>query len=275
MKKTKRIVVMIMIVLLMNVMSLSEVYAGSEAGKTETTAIELKVNKSKKCKFWGNTSSSVYYVIAVPEQGKLSISVSAEKLGTSARILLMKSDVDNWKQTKTIKYNKTKKLASGTMNSEYILPQGIYKIQITPGKMLKTDKKFTISTKFTPSNFFDVEPNNMPENAQSVTLGKTYSLYMTTGTLIEDADLMDCVSVDLKDATTMKVAVKSKVNLDGIKLLIQQKDNSGYNTIQTFELSDKELVEKVKLSKGTYYFKLWSSDVSGAKQIPYTIKLSK
>lgn len=250
------------------------VSAASVAGKTEENAIELKSGKKKTSKFWTGTKSPVYYVIAVAEQGTLNVSLSAKELGTSATIELQKIGVPNWKQTQKISYNKKKKTTSGTMKSEYILSKGNYIIQVTPGKEIAKTKKFDITAKITPTKCVDVEPNNNEDQAQKISVYKASSqkMYLSTGSYIEEADLVDCFKVDLKDTETLKITLSSKANMDGVKVLVREKTDTEYNTIKAYDVVNGKLSESIKLKKGTYYVKVWCSDDTVKKQMSYTIK---
>lgn len=272
MKKLKKILMVALAVMLS--FECIPVSAASVAGKTEANAIELKSGKKKTSKFWTGTKSPVYYVIAVAEQGTLNVSLSAKELGTSATIELQKIGVPNWKQTQKVSYNKKKKITSGTMKSEYILSKGNYIIQVTPGKEIAKTKKFDITAKITPTKCVDVEPNNNEDQAQEIVVYKASSqkMYLSTGSYIEEADLVDCFKVDLKDTETLKITLSSKTNMDGVKVLVREKTDTGYNTIKAYDVVNSKLSESIKLKKGTYYVKVWCSDDTVKKQMPYTIK---
>lgn len=251
------------------------VYAGSNAGNTENTAIKLVNGKKKTAKFRADVESPVYFVIGLEQAGKLSVSVSAEKLGTGATILIRQNVLSSWKQTKDLSYNKSKKVTSGSLKSEYILQKGNYIIEVTPGKKLASSKKFTITAKTTPFVTDDVEAdNNKEESAQSMNVykNKTYNMYLSNGIPVDTDDTVDCFKFTSKSDEKLKVTMSSKVKADGVKLLLRQKTDDGYTTVQSFDVKDGKLSETVKVKKGTYYWKVWYSDATQNYQMPYTIK---
>lgn len=274
MKQMKKITAFVLSLVMLLTMECGSIQAATVAGKTENNAITLKVGAKKTNKFWKGEAASIYYVVAVPEQGKLQVSVSADKLGTSATVQVRKVDISNWEQKATYKYNKTKKITSGTLKVTDILPAGNYIIQVTPGKVINSEKKLTISTKFTASKYDDVEPNNTEETAQKINIytSKTQKMYLTTMKFHENQDLTDTMVFYPKDVETVKITFNSKANFNGVKLLLRKKTDSGYETVQSFDLSSGKLSESVKVQKGTYYLKVWCSDDSVARQMPYTIK---
>lgn len=251
------------------------VCAGSNAGNTEDTAIKLVNGKKKTAKFRADAESPVYFVIGLEQAGRLSVSVSAAKLGTGATILIRQNVLSSWKQTKNISYNKSKKVTSGTLKSEYILQKGNYIIEVIPGKKLASSKKFTITAKATPFVTDDVEPdNNKEETAQSMNIykNKTYNMYLSNGILVDTDDTIDCFKFAAKSDESLKVTMSSKVKADGVKLLLRQKTDDGYTTVQSFDVKDGKLSETLKVKKGTYYWKVWYSDANLNYQMPYTIK---
>lgn len=274
MKVMKRVMMVMLAVAMLLVTEYVPVHADSIKGQTESSAVELKSGKKKTGKFWTGTASSVYYVIALPAQGKLSVAFSAKSLGTGATIELRKADIANWKQQKEISYDKKKKVTSGKLTADYILQKGTYVIQITPGKVIKSTKKFTITAKYTASKFEDAEPNDKEETAQSLNIydKKAHKMYLTTGNPIESPDLTDCYKLELKDTKTLNIALSSKANMDDVKVLVREKTDTGYNTIKSYDFINGKVSESLKLSKGTYYLKVWCSNDSIQKQMPYTMK---
>lgn len=274
MKTLKKMFIVVLAMVMMLSLEVAPVGAASVTGREESNPIELKTGKKKTSKFWTGTKSSVYFIIAIAEQGTLNVSFSAEELGTSATVELRKVGLPNWNQAQKISYNKKKKTTSGTMKSEYILPKGNYIIQVTPGKKITKTKKFNITAKLTPAKCEDVEPNNNEEQAQKIAVysAKLHKMYLSTGNFMEDADLIDCFEVELKDTETLKISLSSKADMDGVKVLVREKTDSGYNTIKAYDVVGGKVSESVKLKKGTYYIKVWCSDDTVKKQMPYTIK---
>lgn len=274
MRQMKRIVAMMLAVMMVLTMDCTPVQAASVAGKSEDNAIILKAGKKKTTKFWKGEAASIYYVISTPEQGKLQVSISAEKLGTSVDVQIRKVNTLNWDQKTTFKYNKTKKITSGTLKVTDILPVGNYIIQVTPGKVINSEKKLTISTKFTASKYNDVEPNNTEETAQKINIytSKTQKMYLTSMKYHENQDLTDTMVLYPKDVETIKITFSSKANVNGVKVLLRKKTDNGYETVQSFDASSGKISETVKVQKGTYYLKVWCADDSTPRQMPYTIK---
>lgn len=276
MKMCKKILLMMLAVVMTLSTDCGPTLASSVAGKTETNAIELQTGKKKSGKFWTGTAASVYYVVALPEQGKLSVAFSAESLGTSATIELKRPEITNWSQTKKISYDKKKKITQGTMSAEYVLPKGSYVIRVTPGKEISKTKKFTITAKFTATNYEDVELNNNEDCAQKLNVynAKFHKMYLTTGNPVEEQDLVDCFMITLKDVETVKISLSSKATMDNVRVLVREKTDVGYNTIQAYDVVNSKLSKSIKLKKGTYYIKVWCTEDSIQRQMPYSIKCS-
>lgn len=275
MKQMKKLMLVLLAFVMIFTMECAPAKAASVAGKSETNAIELKIGKKKTNSFWTGSSNSLYYVVSLPEQGKLAVSVASEKLGTSVTVQIRKAEILNWTQEKTFSYNKKKNTTSGTMTSENILPKGNYIVQVSPGKVIKKAKKISITAKFTSSKFMDIEPNNSEDTAQEIKVynGATnYKMYLTGFSAIEDQDLMDCMKFTIKDEELVTITLKSKASTDGVKLLLREKSGDGYSTIKSYDVVKGKLSEQIKLPKGTYYIKLWMSDENNKTQIPYTIK---
>lgn len=277
MTKIKRIVMVVLSIIISITIDCIPVQSSTVSGKTETNAIELKLGKTKTSKFWTGSASSLYYVVALPSQGKLTVSVAAESLGTNVTVEIRKTDIFNWKQEKKISYNKKKKKTVGTITSENILPKGNYIIQITPGKVINKTKKISVTADFTASNFEDIEPNNSEDTAQQIKVNSkspSYTMYLSNLNLFEDQDSIDCMKFTLKSGKTVTITLKSKAPTEYVKLLLREKSDDGYSTIKSFDVTNGKLSEKVKLSKGTYYIKVWNTNDSVGVQIPYTIKCS-
>lgn len=58
----------------------------------------------------------------------------------------------------------------GELTSDYILQKGTCVIRITPGKVIKSTKKFTIASKYAASKFEDVKLNDKEKMAQSLSV---------------------------------------------------------------------------------------------------------
>lgn len=276
MKRLKRMLLVALSVAMVLTINNVPVLAGSNAGNSKETAIKLQSGKKKTAKFRkGTDAAATYFVIGLEQPGRLSVKVSAKKLGTGATIAVKQMELSSWKQEKKISYNKSKKITSGTLKTEDILQKGTYVIEVTPGKALKSSKKFEITAKVTPYNTDDVEPdNNKEETAQNMLIytSKKYKMHMSNGILVDADDTVDCFKLNVKDVGTVTINFKSSVKVEGVKVLLRQATEDGYTTVKTFDVVDGKLSEKVDVKKGTYYLKIWYSDDSRVYQMPYTIK---
>lgn len=275
MKQPKKMLMVILATAMIVAMDYAPMPAASVAGKTETNAIELKLGKKRTNKFWTGSADPLYYVVTLPDQGILSISVAAESLGTGATVQITQKDNIIWNETKSFSYSKKKKATSGTLKSASILPKGNYIVQVTPGKTIKKTKKLTITAKYKASKFADKEPNNSEESAQTIKVygnTPTYKMYLNNMTLFEVADLTDCMKFNLKADETVSINLKSKANMSNVKVLIREKTADGFQTIQSYDVVDGKLSKKLSLKKGTYYLKVWCTDDSLKVQMPYTIQ---
>lgn len=272
----KKILLVVLVVISVTATNSTALQAASIAGKTEANAIELKIGKKKTSKFWTGSNSSIYYVVATPSRGGLSIDIDAKKLGTSATVQIYKTGVESFSETQVIKYNKNKKVTKGTMTSEYILPVGNYIVQITPGKIIKSSKSIQVTAKFKAADFDDNEPNNVEENAQTIQISnkaKTYNMFLTTWNIYDDNDVMDCMKFDLKKDAKLNLSLSSKVYMDNVKVLIRQKSETGYITLKTYDMVGGKLSEQIDLQKGNYCIKVWCTDATNKIQMPYSLKI--
>lgn len=272
----KRSMIIILTIIMLLPLCTETTHAASVAGKTESDAIVLTLGKKKTNSFRTGTANTLYYMVSVPKQGTISISADAKELGSKMTVSLRKSDVSSWSQSKAFSYNKKKKTTSGTMVSDYIMPQGNYIIELTPGKVLKKKKNVAITVKFKESKFDDVEPNNNEETAQPINISsnsKTYNMYMTNYNAFEDQDIVDCMSFDVKKDSNITIKFKTKASTDDVKLLVREKTSSGYNTMKIFDIVNGNLSEKINLKKGSYIVKIWNSNSGNNMQMPYTIQV--
>lgn len=275
MKKLKRVLAVMLAIAMMLATDYMPVLAESVSGKTEDTAIQLKLGKKKTSKFWTGSSSSIYYAVTLPDQGTLSVNVTAESLGTGVTVKIRKVGVGNWSESKSFSYNKKKKITSGTIKSEYILTKGNYIVEVAPGKIISKDKKISVTAKFTSGKFVDKEPNNKEEDAQEIRVynnAPSYKMYLTSMSFFEDQDLTDCVKFNLKDTETVSISLTSKAKMSNVKILVREKTSDGYNTIKAYDVVNGKLSEKLSLKKGTYYIKVWCADDGLKVQMPYTIQ---
>lgn len=275
MKRLKRMLLTMLSVAMVMTANSVPVYAGSNAGNTETTAIKLENGKKKNAKFRADAAAPVYFVIGLEKTGKLNVSVAADKLGTSAKITVKQTVLSSWSQETTVKYNKSKKTTNGSLKIDDVLQKGTYLIEVTPGKQLSASKKFSITAKVTPFITDDVEPdNNKEESAQAMNINKgtAYNMFFSSGSLVYADDTIDCFKFTTKKDTTLNLTLNSKVKVDGVKVLLRQKTDDGYTTVKSFDVKDGKLSEAVKVNAGTYYWKIWYSDTNASYQMPYTIK---
>lgn len=275
MKLLKRMLLLTLSIVMVLAINNVPVLAGSNAGNTKETAIKLQSGKKKTAKFRKGAASAVYFVVGLEQPGRLSVAISAKKLGTGATIEIKQMELSSWKQTKKISYNKSKKITTGTLKSEDILQKGTYIIEVTPGKTLTSSKKFAITAKITPYITDDVEPdNNKEETAQTMNIysNKKYKMHMSNGILVDTDDTVDCFKLNVKDVETLTINFNSSVKVDGVKVLLRQATADGYTTVKMFDVKNGKLSEKVDVKKGTYCLKIWYSDSNYKCQMPYTIK---
>ena len=88
----------------------------------------------------------------------------------------------------------------------------------------------------------------------------------------ENQDLTDTMVFTSKEAEIVNITFSSKANVNGVKILLRQKTDKGYETVKSFDASSGKVSESVNINKGTYYVKVWCSDDSVTRQMPYTIK---
>lgn len=276
MKMAKRKILFLILAMLLFLVP-DTVHAASVAGKTQTNAIELKCDKTTTKKFWKGTEDPLYFVISVPEQGVLKADVVAKELGCNINIKLTKADNLIYEESKLIKQNKKDKVTKGSFSSEYILPKGNYYIELTPSKKLNSAKKVSIKLHFTASKFDDVEINNSEDKAQTINpyeKNNSKKVYLNTLDVFEEPDVTDCYSVTLKKDGKLTVKINSKSNMENVKLLVREKTEDTYTTIKAYDIINGKLKESIKLTKGTYYLKVWYSGDGLKCQMPYTISVN-
>lgn len=253
-----------------------QTYAAGEDGSTQLTAIPLTTGKAKKVKF-STDGAGTYFNVTSNEVGRLRIALEGTETGCGATVELYRDSAEwlTWRQTKEIKYNKSKKKLSGKMTSEYVLPKGMYTVKVTPDKALKKVKKYSIKASIVDAGFDDIEPNNPEENAQPMDVSskkgaKTYKMMLSYLGIADMADSMDCFTFDLKKAGKFHLKFAMKESLDSMSIAICQKGADGLTVVQRYDLTGKKLDKKVNLKKGTYIIKVWYYG-GRSIQIPYTI----
>lgn len=249
-------------------------YAGD--GRSESSAIMLTLEKTKSAKIEAEQSNVFFYAM-LNEPGTLKLSLSADKIGTSVDVEVYKrSDAwDAWKQTKTIKYSKSKKKLSGTMTSEYILPRGLYIIKVTPKKTLKSEKKIKLKAQLTGTGYDDIESNSPEVNAQLMDIsgkdgGKTYKMMLSSLRILDSEDIMDCFSFKLKEGKQFHLKASLKESTEDLTVLLCKKTAGDVAVVKRYDMTGKKLDKTLKLGKGTYYVKVWYYG-NRELQIPYTI----
>lgn len=251
-------------------------FADSAVGRSEVQAIDLTPGKQKKVKFYTG-AETVYFSVPLDARGKLNISFQSKELGSDVSVKLYKKGEYIWQQVKTFKYNKKKEITSGSLSSEYILPAGVYGIEVTPAKALKKRKSFSITVQFKPVAFDDQEPNNQKEDAQSMTIAKkngkpiAYQMLLSSLQVLDTDDTVDYFKFQLKEEKKIQIKFNTKTKVSGIKLLIHKKTKDGYENIKMYTINDSNLNKKIQLSKGTYILQVMYSDSVERKQIPYSI----
>lgn len=247
-------------------------YADVWDGRSESTAKPLTLGKAKTVKF-EKDKSSTYFSVILTDVGKLRIALNGKDTGCGAEVELYRSSSEwmAWKQSKTMKYNRSKKKLTGKLTSEYILPKGVYIVKVTPTKTLKKAKKYTIKASIIGGGYEDIEPNSPEENAQAMDInGRTYRMLLSNLGTLGESDLMDCFTFKMKKSGKFQLKFQMKESLDNVSLLLCKKNQDEITILQRYDLKSKSLKKTQKLEKGTYYIKVWYYG-ERMTQIPYTI----
>lgn len=280
MKKMKSVLAAFLAVMILVCDMQGVVLADSVEGRTESQAIGLTLGKAKTAKFLEGTKDH-YFWVSINSTGKLKLSFSGKSIGTDVTVTLYKKGEYMWEQSKTFKYNKSKKTTSGNMTSEYILPTGGYIIRVTPKSSEKAGKKFSLTAKFVKETLDDVEPNNNESTAQpmKVLAGKkavTYKMMLSNLLGLGQEDIIDCFSFKLSKAKKIQIKLNQKNKNTTVKLLVLKKTEEGFETIHTLDVPGGKLSKKLNLEKGTYCLKVLydGANAQNRQQVPYTISAS-
>lgn len=251
-------------------------YADTSDGQNELSAIELTVGKTNTGKFQAG-KSSVFFKVVLNENGKLKISLTAQKIASNVKIEVYNQtdELLFWSQNKTLNYNKSKKTISGSMTSDYILPKGRYIIRVTPESELKSAKKFKLTAKVTDTGYMDVEPNFPEANAQPMVVNSksgtiTYKMLLSNINTFNNADIIDCFTFKLKQSEQFYLKASFESQVDGLSVLVCKKKGDDIAVVKRYDVTGKKLDKSLKLGKGTYFVKVWYYG-EHALQIPYTI----
>lgn len=239
--------------------------AASPVGNIPMNPIQLSQNQKKSTSF-SKDYNCKYFSIVLKNAGILKISYSSEKMKKPVEMKLNYIDGFNIADTKTVKFDKKKKKASGTLTSTYILQPGTYTFTVSTEDVVSAKTAFTIKTSLTTKKFDDKEPNNTMAEAQKITVGSkasSYKMYLSGTEYAQD--MMDyftfkvkkgqkvTLKVDTKSSADLRIVLKRKlekdeeiINADSAKQHLK-KDGSKYTLSYTSD----------KLEAGEYYVMVW------------------
>lgn len=281
MKKLQKILLFVLSVILLLPVDAVLTHAATTLGNLPMNAIQLKQNQTKKTNFTKDYNSK-YFTIVVEEAGILKVTYSSDKMKKKVDLKLDYNDGINTMDTKSVKYDKKTKKATGTLTSSYIVQPGTYAFTVSTADLLTANTKFTIKTSLTPKKFDDKESNNTMPEAQAITLGSktsTYKMYLAGTEYAQD--MMDyfkfnvkkgqkvSVKVTTKSSADMRIILKRKVEKDEEIINVDskqqhlKKDGSKYTLSYTSD----------KLEAGEYYVMVWLQN-GEKEQIEYNISFS-
>ena len=244
-------------------------------------AIGIQQN-DKKTSVFTPESKTKFFNLYIKEQGTLKISYQSEKMKKAVTLTLDYNEAGNMSDSKTIKYNKKKKIASGTMTATYILAPGYYTVTLNAPAPVEKNTKFTLKTTFTAKKYDDKEPNNAEESAQIVKLSNKQTGYkMFLSGKHYDMDLIDYFKCSVKDNEKIKISASTN-SAAKIRVLLKCKENGQTKVLngasdQYFEKNGASYTFKYtsdKLPKGEYEIMFWLEGGED-EQVEYTVKLSK
>ena len=250
-------------------------------GRSESQAIELRLGKEKNGVFRGGTES-VYFCVLLNHPGKLKVTFSAKSMESDVRLLLYnkQENVPHWENEKNLKYKKSKKITSGVLTSEQVLPGSkYYYIKVTPKESIEAGQKFKLTVKLMEEELDDQAPNNTEETAQTMKVqtsdGKpvTYKMLLSSIPELEDEDAADCFSFKLKEDKELRVRLIQKNEIGSFQIFLQKKTAQGYETVKRYDVLSGKFDQKVSLKKGTYCLKVVLND-NNKRQVLYTISAS-
>ena len=256
--------------------------AASPSGDLPNNRIQLAQNMKKSCVFTKDYNAK-YFTVTVQDTGVLKISYSSKQMKKPVDIKFDYNDGQNTADIKTIKYNKKKKQASGTLAASYIVKPGTYAINVSTTDVVGKDTKFTIQTSLTPKKYVDKEPNDNIETAQKITVGtKATSYNMYLANTVYASDMVDYFTFKVKKGKKLTVKLETK-NSSDLRIIIKRKSGKTEEIINAD--SDEQYTKKTgkkytfsytsgKLEADDYYVMVWLQDGGAKEQVEYNISFA-
>lgn len=280
MKMMKKIGALVLMLVILVTSGNGVAHAATMVGDIVTSPILLEQKQTKNTKFSAG-SNIKYFRVSVKEAGVLTMSYTSASLKKPVTITLNYDDNAKYYDTKTIKYNKSKKQTKGSMTTSCVLLPGTYNITVKTAESLAKSAKFTFATTFKASKLSDIEPNNNEDQAQAIKLGtskKATSYKMYLSGMDYGADMIDYMKFSLKKDQKVKIQASS-TNAATVRVLIKQKTANGYEVVnksendQYFEKngSKYEFTYTEELKKGDYVIMFWMQEGQN-QQFVYSVK---
>lgn len=257
-------------------------YAATPSGDIPNNRIQLTPNMKKNCVFTQDYNAK-YFSVTVQETGILKIKYFSKQMKKPVNIKLDYNDGQNSEDTKTIKYNKKKKEAVGTLTSSYIVKPGTYTINLSTDEVVRTDTKFSVHTSFLPKIYMDKEPNDSMQTAQKIKVGRkatSYNMYLAN--TVYASDMVDYFVFDIKQGKKLTVELESNGTSD-LRLIIKRKLGK---TEEIINIDSKEQYTHKdgkkntfsytsrKLAEDEYYVMVWMQDGGPKEQIEYNVSFA-
>lgn len=266
-----------LVLLIMISMLPTDIMAKTVTGDVMIDPIVVQQKQTKNTKFTKDNPVK-YFKVIVKEAGILKVTYSSEKMKKTVDLSLAYDDNQREVDHKTIKYNKSKKLAKGTLTSSYIVHPGAYLIIVKAGAPAAADTKFTLKTSLTKKKYNDSEPNNEVDHAQSMSISskaKTYKMFLA-GTEYSN-DMIDYFKFNLKKDQKVKISASTNKAAE-IRVLLKKKVDGAYVTVnsnvndQYFKKNGSKYTFTYTntLEKGDYYLMIWLQDEQNI-QVEYSI----
>ena len=281
MRRLQKIGIMLLVIATLLSGTPVSVDAANPLGNIPMNPIKLNQNQKKNTSF-SKDYNCKYFSVVVEDAGVLTVTYTSDKMKKPVDLMLDYNDGQNTMDTKTVKYDKKKKKASGKLTSSYIMQPGTYTFTVSTADVVPQNTKFTIKTSLTPKNYSDQEPNNTTGNAQLVKIGtkaSNYKMYLS-GTAYAQ-DMVDyftfkvkkgqkvTLKVDTKSSADLRIVLKRKlekdeeiINADSAKQHLK-KNGSKYTLSYTSD----------KLEAGEYYVMVWLQN-GEKEQIEYNISFA-
>ncbi|MGN0337375.1 MAG: hypothetical protein ACI4EE_07780 [Lachnospiraceae bacterium] len=280
MKMMKKIGALVLMLVILVTSGNGVAHAATMVGDIVTSPILLEQKQTKNTKFSAG-SNIKYFRVSVKEAGVLTMSYTSTSLKKPVTITLNYDDNAKYYDTKTIKYNKSKKQTKGSMTTSCVLLPGTYNITVKTAESLAKSAKFTFATTFKASKLSDIEPNNNEDQAQAIKLetskkATSYKMYLSG--MDYGADMIDYMKFSLKKDQKVKIQASS-TNAATVRVLIKQKTANGYEVVnksendQYFEKngSKYEFTYTEELKKGDYVIMFWMQEGQN-QQFVYSVK---